>query len=109
MSAICPDLTWFNSRGDSRSYRRYGVSCPARLTIARRSYRARLINLGRGGARLQVSAIIRDVGRMELALPDLPANVGEVRWIGDGEIGVSFALPLEVRKFRDCLAERRYT
>ena len=54
-----------------------------------------LVNLSASGAMIRFRGELVEGDEVQLQLLDHKAVTGQVRWIGDGRVGVSFASPID--------------
>jgi hypothetical protein len=65
------------------------------LTLRKRNHVVSLINLSRSGAMIRFAGEAHIGESVSLQLLDRGAIAGQVRWLRDGRMGISFAQPLE--------------
>ena len=81
---------WVTEAQRRRNLPRIPISCDGRLKSGGRSVDVTLRDISQGGARLRIGASPLDLGEAVLTLPDLAPMAGVVRWIADGQVGISF-------------------
>lgn len=65
------------------------------LAMRKRNHVVSLVNLSRSGAMVRFAGEARIGESVSLQLLDRGAIAGQVRWLRDGRLGISFAQPLE--------------
>jgi hypothetical protein len=65
------------------------------LTLRNRGHVVTLVNLSRSGAMIRFAGEAHIGESVSLQLLDRDVIAGQVRWLRDGRMGVSFAYPLE--------------
>jgi hypothetical protein len=65
------------------------------LTLRNRGHVVTLVNLSRSGAMIRFAGEAHIGESVSLQLLDRGVIAGQVRWLRDGRMGVSFAYPLE--------------
>ena len=65
------------------------------LSLRKRNHVVTLVNLSRSGAMIRFAGDAHIGESVSLQLLDRGAIVGQVRWLRDGRMGVSFLQPLE--------------
>lgn len=81
---------WITKTNRRRALPRIRVECLGLLSTGFRSIGIALQDISQGGARLEATVEVPDLGKVQLLLPDLPPIAGVVRWISGTKIGVSF-------------------
>ncbi len=89
-----------------RSSPRLSTSARAILRTGGRAYSAELCDISTSGARVRAQTATRFGLSVTLNLPHLPAVKCYVRWVTDGEIGLSFETPLPIQIISDWIDER---
>lgn len=79
---------------NGRQFARFDVRSRARIRIGRREYAGRIENISSGGARIVTLTQIRELGSVQLTLPDLPPVWGRIRWLEPHGAGVRFEMAL---------------
>lgn len=89
---------WVSELGQRPRLPRIDIDCPARIRVGSRFYAARLRNISQGGAKVQLFKPLEAWGDAALSLLDLPPLKGQIRWMFDDCLGLSFneRLPFEV-------------
>ena len=82
----------FDERGEERID---AGSKSAVLSLRKRNHVVALMNLSRSGAMIRFAGEAHIGESVSLQLLDRGAIAGQVRWLRDGRMGVSFAQPLE--------------
>ena len=82
----------FDERAEARVE---AESQTAVLSIRGRNHIVSVVNLSRGGAMLRFAGDAHIGESVSLQLLDRGVIAGQVRWLRDGRMGVSFAHPLE--------------
>ncbi len=81
---------------DERSEERIEAgSSTAALSLRNRNHVVTLVNLSRSGAMIRFAGEAHIGESVSLQLLDRGAIAGQVRWLRDGRMGVSFLRPLE--------------
>ena len=70
-------------------------SSTAVLALRRRNHVVTLVNLSRSGAMIRFAGDAHIGESVSLQLLDRGAIAGQVRWLRDGRMGISFIQPLE--------------
>ena len=70
-------------------------SSTAALSLRNRNYVVTLVNLSRSGAMIRFNGEAHIGESVSLQLLDRGAIAGQVRWLRDGRMGVSFNRPLD--------------
>jgi hypothetical protein len=65
------------------------------LTLRKRNHVVTLVNLSRSGAMIRFAGEAHIGENVSLQLLDRGDNAGQVRWLRDGRMGISFIQPLE--------------
>lgn len=65
------------------------------LSLRGRNHVVSLVNLSRSGAMIRFTGNAHIAENVSLQLLDRGAIAGQVRWLRDGRMGISFAQPLE--------------
>ena len=65
------------------------------LSLRKRNHVVTLVNLSRSGAMVRFSGDAHIGENVSLQLLDRGVIAGQVRWLRDGRMGISFAQPLE--------------
>ncbi len=65
------------------------------LSLRNRNHVVTLVNLSRSGAMIRFGANAHIGENVSLQLLDRGAIAGQVRWMRDGRMGISFTVPLE--------------
>jgi hypothetical protein len=81
---------WVREPQRRRNLPRVPVACDGRLKHGPRSMDVTLLDISQGGARLRIGASPPDLGEAVLTLPGLAPVAGVVRWIANGQVGMSF-------------------
>ena len=89
-----------------RSSPRLSTSAHAILRTGGRTYAAELCDISTSGARVRTRTAMRLGPSVTLNLPHLPAVKCYVRWISDGEMGLSFEAPLPIQIISEWIDER---
>ena len=81
---------------DQRSEERYQPdSTHAVMTARGQSHVVPLVNVSDHGAMIRFAAMLRIGETISLQMLDRSAIQGQVRWVRDGRVGISFDRPLE--------------
>ena len=88
---------WVSETQRRRNLPRIALACAGRLRHGARSVNVMLQDISQGGARLRIDPSPIDLGEAVLKLPELPPIPGVLRWIAEGQVGISFnaCLPFE--------------
>jgi len=89
-----------------RSSPRLSKTARAVLRTSGQTYPAELCDISTSGARVQTRSRMRFGLSVSLSLPHLPAVKCYVRWIANGEIGLSFETPLPIQIIADWIDNR---
>jgi diguanylate cyclase (GGDEF)-like protein/PAS domain S-box-containing protein len=84
---------------------RYRVLRTGELHIEGYAHNVRLRNISTGGATLEFNGWAAVGSPVRLAITDGPMVTGEVRWIADGRLGISFSSALDLRQLSAPLAK----
>jgi diguanylate cyclase (GGDEF)-like protein/PAS domain S-box-containing protein len=84
---------------------RYRVLRTGELHIEGYAHNVRLRNISTGGATLEFNGWASVGSPVRLAITDGPMVTGEVRWISDGRLGISFSSALDLRQLSAPLAK----
>ena len=82
----------FDERGEDRLD---AGSSTGALSLRNRNHVVTLVNLSRSGAMIRFSGEARIGESLSLQLLDRGAIAGQVRWLRDGRMGISYIQPLE--------------
>ncbi len=89
-----------------RSSPRLSTSAHAILRTGGRTYAAELCDISTSGARVRARTPTRFGLAVTLDLPQLPPIKSYVRWVADGEIGLTFETPLPIQIISAWIDER---